>query len=182
MKLSEIKTLIPEALNTTANIEWSQNGKVFEASFDLDDRTYEIFIEHYDFGEFDISDIQNVFEVSFTGKDKDSDNKATYKATGFNNKRGHNLKVFSIVKNSVEAKLKTLNYDIIFFDAKRSGADDHYESRASLYQTLTGLLKKQLNLTSFSKEYPNFYLFILSSEHPIEEDVVDAIVSLVARG
>jgi hypothetical protein len=178
MKFIEIIDLVPEALNTTAQLLWSKNGNVFGAQFELDDRVYQIFIKHFDFTEFDVDGINDVYEVSFTGKDK-TQKTASYKATGTNIQKGHNLKVFSIVKNSVEEKIKTLPYDVIFFDAKNTG-DQYYSSRVKLYQHLTALFKKQFNLAAFSKEYSNFYLFVLAKQQP-EEDAIDAIISLVAR-
>ena len=175
MELTEIVQIIPEVLNTRANISWVKKDSVFTAEFVLDDREYQIFIEYFDFADFEISGIKNVYEVSFTGKNKDS-SKGSYKATGSNVEGGHNLKVFLIVKNSVEDKLKDLDFDIVFFDAKK--VDEYYESMVSLYQKITAVLRKQWNLSRFMKEYPGFYLFILS-KNEIDHQMVDAILSLV---
>jgi hypothetical protein len=177
MKLNEIKTLIPEALNTRVNLQWKTQGNIFTTSFELDDRIYKIDIEYFDFSEFEIDNIEKVFEVSFNGKNKNQNN-SSYKATGNNTQGGHNLKVFSIVKNSVEDKLKSLDYDIIFFDAKN--VDDYYKSCVSLYQKMSSLMKKQLNLNYFNKDYNDFHLFILSKQE-IEEDMVNSILKLVAN-
>lgn len=178
MKLDQILNLVPEALNTTAELAWRVEGNTIITNFEIDDREYEIYIERHDFSDFNIDDVKTVCEVSFTGKTKGGS--ATYRSTGNNLKDGHNLKVFSIVKNGIEAKLKTIEYDVVFFDAKNTG-DEVYSSRVKLYQRLTGLFRKQLQVFAFSKEYSNFYLFVLAKQQ-IEEHLIDAIVSLVAHG
>lgn len=174
MLLNEIKYILPEVLNTKQNLSWIQKNNKLLSSFNLDDREYTIIIEYFNISELQIDNIRNVYEVSFTGKDKNS--KESFKATGNNIKNGHNLKVFSIVKNAVQEKIKTLNFDLIFFDAKN--IDDYYKSRVSLYQTLTAMLRKKLDLFSFEKQYDNFHIFILSKEN-IEPEIIDSIIKLI---
>lgn len=176
MLLNEIKQILPEVLNTRQTLTWSKVENKFLAFFDLDNREYTIIIEFFDLSELEIGQIKSCYEISFTGKNKDSNSESSFKATGNNVEKGHNLKVFSIVKNAVQEKLKTLKFDILFFVAKN--IDDYYSSRVSLYQMMTSMLRKQLNLYSFDKEYSTFHLFVLSKQK-IDNDLVDAVIDLI---
>lgn len=177
MKLRELlDNALTEVFDTKAKMVWTKKDNIFETEFSLDDRTYIIYIEYFNFAELGIFNIENAYEISFTGKDINTNN-ASYKATGTNTKHGHNIKVFSIVKNSVQEKIKNLSYDLLFFDAKNT--DEYYTSRVSLYQMISSLLRKTFNLSLFSKDYSQkFHLFILSKTELDEEDV-DRIINLI---
>jgi hypothetical protein len=179
MKVEEILKHLHESFDFKVDLKWKQIRNSYYSIFDLDDREYKIEIKYFDLSELIGQEYKNSYEVSFTEKDKNSKRDYTYDAPGGNPAK-HSIKVFSIVINGVQKKLKEIrSIDLVFFNAKDT--DAFFEERASLYQRLTSTLSKRLNMGHFFKTYPKFELYILSN-YSITEEVVDYIVNLVNSG
>jgi hypothetical protein len=177
MKLKEIMHNLHEAFDYRPKVIWSSVRGSYHTKFEIDERVYTLKMEYTDFTEL-LGDDKKGYEISFTGKNTASTSASTFHAPG-NNSAKHAIRVFSAVINSVESKLKELDsVDLIYFTAKNN--DDSFESRVSLYDRLSSSLSKRLNLELLNKHFPNFELYILSTQH-IESEIVDYIVGLITE-
>lgn len=179
MLLSEIKygiEQVMESFGARRDLQWKQKGKDFITSFLLDHREYELKLEFIDFTEFYSKDLP-AYEIKFTGKDTDSEKDFSYHGTKTNTTR-HALSVLGIVKNGAMEKLKTLNWKMIYFTAKKN--DKSYEERVSLYKRMSSLFARENRLNIFDGEFPECNLYILCEEDvKLSKDLIRSIVEQI---
>jgi hypothetical protein len=179
MLLSEIKNVVDqvmESFNARRDLDWKQHGKDFKTSFLLDHQEYELKLEFINFTEFYSEDLP-AYEIKFTGKDIDSEKDFSYHGTKTNSTK-HAFSVLGIVKNGAMEKLKTLNWKMIYFTAKKN--DESYEERVSLYKRMSSLFARENRLNIFDEEFPECNLYILCEEDiKLSKDLIRGIVEQI---
>jgi hypothetical protein len=148
-----------ESFDTVLDVEWKSSNNIVLGYFSLDNRDYLIELILTDVSE-ETKNFNTIIECSFKGKEKQQQ-KYTFIGTKTQNS-SHAAKVFGTIINSVQNKIKFSDKTILYFAAKNN--DNSFESRKKMYQSLTRILAKRLDLQWAFKSRPEYEVYFLSDK------------------
>ena len=166
--MSFLKSLL-EVFNTTLDLEFERDfiKNVWYTYFLIDIKEFKIQIEELDFKNFNIDSNKTCCSIIFG--DVDTEGAINIKALNRNKKTSG---TFGVVINAVHRWLQKHPKDIIVFAAKK---DNYYESRVSLYSTLSTMVAKRYGYNFKNESNDDGSYFILSKEKlsPKEERIIE---------
>ena len=152
---------LTEVFNTKLPLEWKHDVNEFYSEFSIGENRYGVSaieekVEH-------IRTIRVDFHIKVDGK-------ASHDATNFGE---DSFKVLAIVSNGIKSKF--LDYDIVYFLAKRTDTDNAFDSRVKLYSRIVDKLRVENNRIGVKKELSNEFLFALCKTENDKQSLLDFI-------